>query len=38
LTNRANMKKKVLIGRKFLREHGFIVDTIKGAEYRTDVT
>jgi hypothetical protein len=38
LTNRANMKKKVLIGRKFLREHGFIVDTIKGTEYRTDVT
>lgn len=37
LTNRANMKKKVLIGRKFLREHGFVVDTIKGTEYRNEI-
>jgi hypothetical protein len=37
LANRSRMKKKVLIGRKFLREHGFIVDTIKGTQYRSEV-
>lgn len=37
LTNRSRMKKKVLIGRRFLRDHGFIVDTVKGTEYRSEV-
>jgi hypothetical protein len=37
LANRSRMKKKVLIGRKFLREHGFVVDTVKGTEYRSEV-
>jgi hypothetical protein len=31
------MKKGVLIGRKFLRSHGFLVDTSKGTEYRYEV-
>lgn len=37
LADRSLMKKGVLIGRKFLRSHGFIVDTSKGNEYRTEV-
>jgi hypothetical protein len=37
LADRTLMKKGVLIGRKFLRSHGFLVDTSKGTEYRYEV-
>jgi hypothetical protein len=37
LADRSLMKKGVLIGRKFLRGHGFIVDPEKGTEYRGEV-
>lgn len=30
LANRSNMKVGILIGRRFLRQHGFIVDLAKG--------
>ena len=33
LADRTMMKKAVLIGRQFLRSHGFIVDPQKGNEY-----
>lgn len=33
LTNRQDMKWKVLIGRKFLRQHGFVVDANKPSRY-----
>lgn len=38
LADRSTMKKKVLIGRRFLRKHGFLVDTTKGTQYRFHVT
>ena len=34
LADRTLMKKGVLVGRKFLRQHGFIVDSQKGSQYR----
>jgi hypothetical protein len=34
LADRSLMKKDVLIGRKFLRSHGFVVDVNKGTKYR----
>ncbi len=37
LADRTLMKKSVLVGRRFLRSHGFIVDPKKGTEYRYDV-
>jgi hypothetical protein len=37
LADRSLMKKGVLIGRKFLRNHGFIVDPEKGTAYRGEV-
>jgi len=37
LADRTMMKKGVLIGRKFLRAHGFIVDPKKGTAYRGEV-
>lgn len=37
LADRSAMKKGVLIGRKFLRKHGFIVDVKKGTKYRGEV-
>jgi hypothetical protein len=33
LRDRSDMKWKVLIGRKFLRSHGFVVDAAKPADY-----
>lgn len=38
LADRSSMKKKVLIGRRFLRKHGFLVDTTKGTQYRFHTT
>jgi len=37
LADRSLMKKSVLIGRRFLRSHGFLVDTNKGSQYRGEV-
>lgn len=37
LADRTNMMKGVLIGRGFLRRHGFIVDATKGTKYRYEV-
>ncbi len=37
LADRTLMKKSVLVGRRFLRSHGFIVDPKKGTEYRGEV-
>lgn len=37
LADRTNMMKGVLVGRGFLRRHGFIVDAKKGTKYRYDV-
>jgi hypothetical protein len=37
LADRTLMKKAVLIGRAFLRSHGFVVDPTKGNQYRYDV-
>lgn len=37
LANRTKMKKGALIGRKFLRQHGFLVDSKKGTKYRSEV-
>lgn len=37
LADRTMMKKGVLIGRKFLRGHGFIVDVTRGTKYRGEV-
>jgi hypothetical protein len=37
LADRTLMKKGVLIGRRFLRSHGFIVDPKKGNRYRGEV-
>lgn len=37
LADRSNMMKGVLIGRGFLRRHGFIVDAEKGTKYRYEV-
>ncbi len=34
LSDRTNMKKEVLIGRQFLRRHGFLVDVRIGTQYR----
>lgn len=34
LTDRSKMKWRVLIGRKFLRQHGFVVDATKSSRYR----
>lgn len=37
VADRTLMKKGVLVGRKFLRRHGFIVDVKKGTKYRGEV-
>lgn len=37
LADRTLMKKAVLVGRHFLRSHGFIVDPSKGTKYRYHV-
>jgi hypothetical protein len=37
LADRSKMMKGVLIGRRFLRSHGFIVDPKKGSKYRYHV-
>jgi hypothetical protein len=37
LADRTLMKKAVLVGRRFLRSHGFIVDPKRGTKYRYDV-
>ena len=37
LADRTLMKKGVLVGRKFLRQHGFIVDAQRGTQYRGEV-
>jgi len=37
LSDRSNMMKGVLIGRGFLRRHGFLVDAKKGTKYRYEV-
>lgn len=37
LADRTLMKKGVLIGRRFLRRHGFIVDPKRGTKYRGEV-
>lgn len=37
LADRTLMKKGVLVGRKFLRSHGFVVDPKKGNKYRGEV-
>lgn len=34
LANRKSMKNEILIGRRFLLGHGFIVDVSKGSQYR----
>jgi hypothetical protein len=34
LSDRSNMMKEVLIGREFLRRHGFLVDVRRGTKYR----
>jgi|SRR4051812_38047683 hypothetical protein len=37
IADRTLMMKGVLVGRKFLRRHGFIVDVRKGTKYRGEV-
>lgn len=37
LTDRSGMMKGTLIGRRFLRDHGFLVDATDGTEYRYEV-
>jgi hypothetical protein len=37
LSDRTNMMKGVLLGRRFLRQHGFLVDAALGGEYRYEV-
>ncbi len=37
LADRSLMMKGVLIGRRFLRSHGFIIDPKKGTKYRYEV-
>ncbi len=37
LADRTPMKKGVLVGRRFLRRHGFVVDVKKGTKYRQGV-
>jgi len=37
LSDRSNMMKGVLIGRRFLRAHGFLVDANEGSQYRYEV-
>lgn len=37
LADRTPMKKGVLLGRRFLRRHGFVVDVKKGTKYRGEV-
>jgi hypothetical protein len=37
LSDRTTMMKGVLIGRRFLQSHGFIVDVTKGNKYRYDI-
>jgi hypothetical protein len=37
LADRTMMKKGVLLGRRFLRSHGFLVDPEKGSAYRGEV-
>ncbi len=37
LADRTLMKKGILIGRSFLREHGFLVDANEGEQYRYEV-
>ncbi len=37
LSDRTSMMKGVLLGRRFLRQHGFLVDAALGGEYRYDV-
>lgn len=37
LSDRSDMMKGVLIGRRFLRQHGFLVDANGGGEYRYEV-
>lgn len=37
LADRTPMKKGILIGRRFLRRHGFVVDVKKGTKYRGEV-
>lgn len=34
LSDRSNMRKGILLGRRFLRQHGFLVDATKGTKYR----
>lgn len=36
LSNRAKMQREILIGRRFLREHGILVDVQINQEYDTD--
>lgn len=37
LSDRSNMMKGVLVGRRFLRQHGFLVDATGGSQYRYEV-
>jgi hypothetical protein len=37
LADRSQMMKAVIIGRRFLRRHGFLVDPKKGTKYRYEV-
>ncbi|MDO8591613.1 MAG: RimK/LysX family protein [bacterium] len=37
LADRTPMKKGVLVGRRFLRRHGFVVDVKRGTKYRGEV-
>lgn len=37
LADRSLMKKGILIGRRFLRRHGFVVDVKRGTKYRGEV-
>jgi len=37
LADRTLMKKAVLVGRSFLRDHGFMIDVNIGSEYRGEV-
>lgn len=37
LTDRSNMRFEVLIGRRFLRRHGFLVDVRRGRHYAQEV-
>jgi hypothetical protein len=37
LADRSSMMKGVLLGRRFLRKHGFLVDSRMGSQYRYEV-